>query len=405
MTTFYHYQEDNGVSYAVPLYHEGPLPFTYEEAPRETSSSPLSSSSWDTTSSSTLASDPPSPNPAPSSIPDWEPEAEALSQAAKEAIKTYGIGRYLYLLAEHNLASSAQQWSQFPDKTPEECNDPGRYMPTDVYLHHLLDDSSLLECERCGAQCDLDFNVVDPDQGAADGRAVAYVMPYVHCPLKSIQTCFLNSRPEWRALQTRLLHTDKLSVHRDLQQHLLTKRATKIRADLFEEDRLEPVTREILDAYRGVRVLTHRLSLLRKEESAYFSDSEDELIDELPVWGDLMTDVSLTEKGLLYEQHLRLMYGISAQAADYLYRWHSEWELEVKWLNGYAGRSRLMSLDGRQDLRKVAEKTGSMLNRLVSAEKKLDGTPGNLRAFEDARAEARGVFRELHSSLLRISGC
>ncbi|QPH01898.1 hypothetical protein C2857_006102 [Epichloe festucae Fl1] len=335
-------------------------------------------------------------------IPDWEPEDEQLGRKSKKSIKKRGIRYFLYKLDECNYNKSAQRWSQFPDAQPEDVEIPGKYQTTPLMLHDRLDPSTLLQCQRCGTRCDLDYNIVDQDQDtAADEQDVAvHILSYVHCPLNSVRQCSVKSRPEWDAGETRMFQTKKVKVSGELEQHLLTMRATKISPKVFEEHDIRPVHRDIYNAYRGLRVLWHRLLLNRRIEPDYF---EDDNIDSLPLWGDLMTDVTLVEKQLISHEHMELVYGITPEGADYLHRWKSEWEKELGWLNAFAGWQGRMPPAELPRCRSMAEKVGLGLKALAEAEEKLDGKYENLQRFDTAKVQARALFRGLHSALVSIS--
>ncbi|GAB0131975.1 hypothetical protein EsDP_00000426 [Epichloe bromicola] len=398
MTTFYHVacaanpylawllQCNTGASYAASS-------VSYFSHP----ASPSPSSSFSIISSPEVAS----PTQTPPII-DWEPETKPLGRKTKKSIEKRGIRYFLYKLDECNYNKSAQRWSQFPDAQPEDVEIPGKYQTTPLMLHGRIDPSTLLQCQRCGTRCDLDYNIVDQDQNtAADEQDVAiHILSYVHCPLNSVRQCSVKSRREWDAGETRIFKTKKVNVMRELQQHLLTMTATKISPEVFEEDDIRPVHRNIYNAYRGLRVFWHRLLLERRNDPDYFKDDD---IDGIPLWGDLMTDVTLVEKRLISHEHMDLVYGITPEGADYLHRWSSEWEKELGWLNAFAGWQGRMPPAKLPRCRTMAENVGLGLKALAEAEEKLDGKYENLQRFDVAKVQARALFRGLHSSLVSFS--
>lgn len=336
------------------------------------------------------------------SVPDWEPEAEQLARKSKKAIKKVGIRYFLNKLDEHNYKNSAQRWSQFPDEQPEDVEIPGQYRTTPLLFHHYLDPSTLLQCQRCGTRCDLNYNIVDQDENtASDEQDVAInIVSYVHCPLNSVRQCSVKSCPEWDAGETRMFKTKKSEVFGGLTQHLLMMRTTKIGTDVFKENDIRPIYRDIFNAYRGLRVLWHRVLLNRQDDPDLFEGDD---IDDLPLWGDLMTDVTLVKKQLIGHEHMQLVYGLTPEGADYLHRWKSEWEKELGWVNAFAGWQGRMPADEVPRCRFMAEQAGFGLKALAEAEEKLDGKYENLQRFDAAKVQARALFRGLHSSLVAIS--
>ncbi|KAG5980053.1 hypothetical protein E4U55_004435 [Claviceps digitariae] len=413
MTTFYQYRvTDGGVVYAIPIVQEqrgSPYgrspesPFeNFYQSPNGHLSNAVPVFFSNTTPSPAESTESTIDRPASTPIPDWDPDTQVISQGAKEAIKKDSIGYYLWLLEMLNINTSSQRWSEFPDDDPEDVETPGRYQMTGLHLRHFLDESCLVQCQRCRTICDLDFNIVEQNENNA--ARVAYVLPYVHCPLGSIRQCYNRSSPEWRAAQAMFTTTEKLQVCRALQRHLLKKRTTKISASDFAEDKIEPATREIFNSYRGLRVFWHRLLFRRHECPELFADEGDnEFVDNLPLWGDLITDVTLVKKSLIFEPHINFVYGITCRGADYLFRWQSEWTREILWLNTYVGMSRHAHMTSRHapDWRTLAERVGRGLEFLVDAEEKINGTIDNLEAYREAKIQARALFRELHSWLMR----
>ncbi|KAG5950469.1 hypothetical protein E4U53_004991 [Claviceps sorghi] len=343
----------------------------------------------------------------PTPIPVWVPDTTRIRATIKKDLLDNGIGRYLGQLEDLNFINSAQRWSEFPDDEPEDVEIPWHYRTTVTDHVDRLREGSLMKCQRCGTLCDKDYQIVEDQDGAAE--RVAYVLPYVHCPLGSIRQCHIRRTREFIAVERKLVLWDRLQSWRKLEQHIFTKQASKVSADVFGEERLAPAIREIFNAYRGIRVFWHRLSLMRHENPQDFSKDDGEYIDSLPVWGDLMTDVTLAQKSLISEQHIGLAYEISSRGADYLYRWQSEWTREVYWLNAYVGMFRQRyRTHGHVPLRtpiwqKAARKVGLGLEVLVDAEEKTNGTWENLQNYRQAKILVRSLFRELHSQLVHVA--
>ncbi|KAG6059753.1 hypothetical protein E4U17_005669 [Claviceps sp. LM77 group G4] len=284
-----------------------------------------------------------------SAVENWVPNYLGL-EACRE-ITMHGIGHHLWSLELHNYANSPQRWSEFPDADPGDAETLDRYQTAGADFHHLLSGDSLLQCERCGTLCDLDL---------------------------------------------------KIAIQKKLQYALLTNRVTKLEEDVFGvEDKLkDPATREIFNAYRGFRVFWHLLLLACHIDPHRFDQNGHTHINEIPLWGDLMTDITLLGKGSILEQHINFVYGISARAADYLYRWQSEWQREILWLDTYAGVFR-HKVSERAPFRDYAAiKIGCTLEYLVEAEQRLDGSYKNLQVFKETKIQVRALFRELHISLM-----
>ncbi|KAG6004241.1 hypothetical protein E4U21_001299 [Claviceps maximensis] len=346
----------------------------------------------------------PAPLPA---VSNWNPDLEAINETAREALRTNGIKHYLVSLQQHNFNLSPKRWSEFTDNDPEDVDTHGQYRPITLQMRDFMDESCLMKCDRCGTLCDVDFNVVE-DDGDNTADRIAYVLPYTHCPLKSLSQCYSKTQDKWIKRQKRFNDVYRLRLCRNLERFLLREPAVKIRADAFEETCLEPTTREIFNAYRGLRVFWIRLLVSRQESPDIFNDpGDDEYIDGLPLWGELMTDATLVQRGLIAEKHIDFLYGISSRGADYLYRWQSEWEREVLWLNTYAGlaRHRYLQSDHPPHWRKSAENLGIVLDYLVDAEENLANAEEQehvkVQAYQEARIQARAMFRELHSLLMR----
>lgn len=286
-----------------------------------------------------------------SAVENWVPRHLGL-EACRE-ITTHGIGHHLWSLELHNYANSPQRWSEFPDADHGDVETLDRYQTAGADFHHLLSGDSLLRvpCKRCETLCDLDL---------------------------------------------------KIAIQKRLQYALLTDRVTKLDEDVFGvEDKLkDPTTREIFNAYRGFRALWHLLLLACHIDPHRFDQDGHAHINQTPLWGDLMTDMTLLGKGFILEQHINFVYGISARGADYLYRWQSEWQREILWLDTYAGVFRHQVSERAPFRDHAAIKIGCTLEFLVEAEQQLDGSYENLRVYKETKIQVRALFRELHISLM-----
>ncbi|KAK2593159.1 hypothetical protein QQS21_009131 [Conoideocrella luteorostrata] len=372
--------------------------------PSSPSSSPPSS-----LLSSTTALRPASPKHA-SSILEWEPVCERLSRSAQKLVKKMGIKYFLYNLGALNYKGSPQQWSQFPDVPLEDADGPTQHGSITGTAYNFLDvhnPSALLQCERCGTRCDLAYNIVDDnkDTGVYETDKTICVLSYYHCPLKSIQKCSFQSRIEWDAAEKLMFHTNKESTLKSLQHHLMYLQVPKISDDIFAEGDIEPKTHEIYNSYRGLRVFLHQARQDRLEDPESYNEDEDmaSFVNEFPAWGDLMTDITLAEKGLIHQDHILAMYGLTPAGTDYLCRYKSEWERELSWLNAFAGWQGRMPPDQLEKSRHWTQCIGVVLEALVEAENKLDGKLDNLQSFDAIRAQARLLFRFLHSSLVYLA--
>ncbi|KAG6169825.1 hypothetical protein E4U51_001322 [Claviceps purpurea] len=286
-----------------------------------------------------------------SAVENWVPDAEGLGLEAYREIIRHGMGHHLWSLELHNYANSPQRWSEFPDADSGDAETLDRYQTAGADFHHLLSGDSLLQCERCGTLRDLDL---------------------------------------------------KIAIRNRLQYALLTDRIPKLDQDVFGvEDKFKgPATREIFNAYRGFRVFWHILLLTCHIDPHRFDQNDHAYINQIPLWGDLMTDIALLGKQSILEQHISFVYGISARGADYLYRWQSEWQREILWLDTYAGVFR-HNVPERAPFRDYAAiKIGCMLEFLVEAEQQLDGSYKSLQVYKETKVQVRALFRELHISLM-----
>ncbi|KAG5918740.1 hypothetical protein E4U61_001479 [Claviceps capensis] len=286
-----------------------------------------------------------------SAVENWVPDVEDLGLEAYREIIRHGMGHHLWSLELHNYANSPQRWSEFPDADSGDAETLDRYQTAGADFHHLLPVDSLLQCERCGTFRDLDL---------------------------------------------------KIAIRNRLQYALLTDRVPKLDQDVFGlEDKLkDAATREIFNAYRGFRIFWHFLLLTCHIDPHRFDQNDHAYINQIPLWGDLMTDITLLGKGFILEQHISFVYGISARCADYLYRWQSEWQREILWLDTYVGVFR-HNVSERAPFRDYAAiKIGCMLESLVEAEQQLDGSHESLQVYKKIKIQVRALFRELHISLM-----
>ncbi|KAG5920225.1 hypothetical protein E4U42_006274 [Claviceps africana] len=421
MPIFYQYQVINGVGHLVPYLREQVVdPGNYPSDVHEPSYHPSGYASGfhgapnqplEYRSNATYyagAAPPPSFQPPeqlpPTPMPDVWLDRENIRPRTKMQILNKGIGHFLCELEDYNFRNSPQRWSEFPEDEPEDVDIPGRYQTTvSAYLPHLK-KPSLMQCQRCGTLCDWKYRVVENKDGAA--ARVDYILPYVHCPLNSVRRCHNMRRRDFTAAEHNLIVTGKLESWRNLERHLVTLPASKIDASVFgEEESLAPATREIFNAYRCIRTVWHLMLTFREEDPEDFREEDSEILDRLPVWGDLVTDVTLLQTNLISENNIRFVYGISLRGADYLYRWQSEWTRELEWLNTYAGMSRNEYKNHPRVpiWRDVASKIGLALVVLADAQEMTNGTWENLQTYREANILVRSLFRELHSCLMRVA--
>jgi hypothetical protein len=261
-----------------------------------------------------------------------------------------------------------------------------------------------LICERCGECYDNGFQRLLRRPTKEEIANSSMSMSYVYCPRNVDNICEITASHMWKAqcLAIRLAEeaaTEQPSTLFDRLHPQLTSRAILEKVPLSPEDQIEKF-------YQSLRVAWH-WTVFQSQNYTRASD-EDVMPAHLPkalaqlneslegglvMWGDVRTDAIICEMGLIYPRAMEYMYQLDPASINYMLA-NGGWDMEIKWLNDYAGLRRYMSKDQFGHVKRSIQRADVAMNRLVQA----SANPTSL-AFASNERDARLRFREVHSSM------